>query len=143
MSEDKNNGYILLEVIVSIAIITIVLLPLLNTFSHGFFILHSTEINSQAYKLAANTVEIFKEKATSNWSDLETEAENYSIDDVAINNDLFADDYNLKVNIGNFDFNGDDHTDIDDEMFGRKISVVISWENDTREIQVDTLLRKR
>ena len=140
---DNNRGSVLLEVIVSIAIITIALLPFINYFSNTLFIVHRSETESQAYKLAKTTMEIFKMKSVNDWSNLAIEANNFTISDISTNNDLFTDDYNINVYITDFDFDGDGDTDSDDTDIGQVITVEVSWDSNNRSIQLDTLVRKR
>ncbi len=139
----NNNGYMLLEIMVSIAIITIVLLPFISYFSNSLYVLSKTEMESQAYQFATSAVESLKMKSVHDWENMETYAGNFSLSDVSTNNDLFTDDFNIAVTINDFDFNSDGNIDSDDSLLGKKLSVVVSWNEGKRDIQIDTLLRKR
>ncbi len=141
--KQQNEGFILLEIIVVITIISIGLMPFISYFSNTLFFLHKSEKESQAYKLANTTMEIFKKEVVYDWSNLETIASNFTINNISTNNDLFTDDYNINVNLSGFDFDGDGDIDSDDSEIGRKINIQVSWDNDSDNIQLDSLLRRR
>ncbi len=127
---NEEYGISLIEVMVTIVLVTIAIIPLLNFFTNNTKIVHQQAIRSQAINLARNAVEDLRHEAIKDWDNLDTTASHYSLDDCAGDNDLKT-NYDINVNL----------TDFDSQV--KKISITISWNSYSNSIVLDTLVRKR
>lgn len=131
------EGFTLIEIILSISIISIVLILLLSFFSGSTVFINETAVRSQALEIAETTMEELKAEADRDWDNFLDIAPSFNI-----NNDIFSEmdlfrDYNISVNLSQDDIDGDSE---DDEDI-RKITITVAW--GSNNIQLESLVVKR
>ncbi len=141
--KSSEEAFTLIEVVTAITIITIALLALISYFSNSIGFVQQVNIRSQALKLAKDSVEIVKTYAINDWDNLETASTTLTMDDISSGYDLLTSDYQLFINISNVDNLDFDRDGINGDGDGKKITARISWNNDNREVVLETLVRER
>jgi len=134
--KNNNDGFSLVEAMSGIVILTIALFPALGYFTNSIGFVHQTEIRSQAMDIAEDTMEYFKMEAKNDWSELNTAADNFSVDNGVGKNILagysnFNDDYLITVEIPESDF-------VENI---KSIDITVSWDSGENNVELSSFLR--
>jgi len=119
----KEEGMSLVEVVVGIAILSIALIPILNYFANSTKIVYQTGVRAQALNLAQAKMEELKIKSFNNLTD---KIENYG--------DISG--YPNFKRVVDIQPNYDGNSDI------KKVTVTVYWQNDNRDLTLETLITK-
>jgi Tfp pilus assembly protein PilV len=133
---DNSEGFSLIETMAGIILLTIAIFPALGYFTNSVDFVHQTEIRSQAMDIAADTMEYFQAEAQNNWSDINTKSDSFSLDDLVTfeaqyDDNLLIDDYTIDIYL----------TENEVVEGNKKISVRVLWNNDSKSVQLNSLLR--
>ena len=131
-SKKKEEGFTLIEIVVSILILSIIIIATSSYFSNSVRFVQQTSIRSQALLIARMTIEEIKNEATEfeDWDDLASELRTIDIaDDIFGNFDLLTNDYDIIIAI----------SDIETDL--KMIEVKVNW--DSSNVQLETLITKR
>lgn len=128
---NNSTGYSLVETMTAVVILTIAIFPALGYFTNSIGFVHQTEIRSQAMDIASDTMENFKSEAKNNWSNLNSAADNFTINNLVDNYNYFVDDYNIDVKISD--------TELIEDV--KDVTVTISWHNGANNLSLSSLLR--
>lgn len=128
---NNSAGYSLVETMSAVVILTIAIFPALGYFANSVGFVHQTEIRSQAMDIASDTMENFKSESKNNWSNLNSEADSYTINNLADKYDFFVDDYNIEVKVS--------ATELIEDV--KDIKVTISWNDGANNLSLSSLLR--
>jgi len=128
---NNSAGYSLVETMSAVVILTIAIFPALGYFANSVGFVHQTEIRSQAMDIASDTMETFKSESKNNWSNLNSEADNFTINNLVDKYDFFVDDYSIQVNVSD--------TELIEDV--KDIKVTISWNGGANNLSLSSLLR--
>lgn len=134
----QDTGFTLIEVLLTIVIIAVVFISISGYFANSVVFTHQIGKRSQAVKIAADTMENIKLVCINDWDALNLSY--YCKIDNLIDSDysLKADDFKLDSQItGNIDIDGDGNDD------GRLITVVVSWDDSNKQIELKSLVVKK
>ncbi len=143
-NNNGENGFTLIEIILSIAILSIVIIAGSRYYINSIQFVHQSGIRSQALLIARNTVEEMKAEAVANWDNLNVIADNFEDaafskddDDIFSSLDLLSNNYIITITFSQTDIDGDGSNDTD----LREITVNVSWGTD--DIELKSLIAKR
>ncbi|WP_408956425.1 prepilin-type N-terminal cleavage/methylation domain-containing protein [Natroniella sp. ANB-PHB2] len=120
----KEEAFSLLEVVIGIAILSIVLIPTLSFFSNSLGFIGRIDQRTRALNLAQQTMEELKADAERDFNLLEDKWNDYQEEEVV---------FSIKVVVGEFPTEPDKNI--------KKITVTVSWED--QKIKLVTLIAEK
>lgn len=134
---NKEAGFTLIEIIVSIAILSIIIIATSRYYVKSIQFVHRTEIRSQALLIARITIEEMKAEAVDNWDILDDIVSNFNVDDSVFSSLDLLSNYTINITLNQPDIDGDGSNDTNLQ----EIVVNVSWGTD--EVELQSLIAKR
>ncbi|MFW6029778.1 MAG: type IV pilus modification PilV family protein, partial [Halanaerobiales bacterium] len=141
----QSSGFSLIEVMAAIVILTVAFFPIMAYFTNSIGFVTQREVLSQANNLAVDSIEYLNKEANENSSDFFSTANDHDISYFS-NYDLLK-DYNIVVNIEHFDKDLNVYSNLssiaEEDILEslKKISVNVSWDNNSKNYKLETIVR--
>jgi len=136
----KQEGLTFVEIIMTIVIISGVVLFILYFYGQYTRSVHHTEKTSQALKIAEITMEEMKGQAYTDWDDFINDYDSFDINSSIFDSlELVTEGYSVEVELSQMDLDGDGVYDPD----VRKIGVTVSWDNEERDVELESIIFRR
>lgn len=142
---EKSSGFSLVEVLVAIVVLTVAFFPIMIFFTNSIGFVSQREVLAQANNLAVDSMEFLNREASENGVGFLSTAADHDIS--YFSSYELLKDYNLIVNIEHFDKDFNAYSSLADIPAGdlledlKKVSVTVSWDDNSKSYQLDSIVR--